>query len=236
MPCTDDCENGRPTGDQSVRRNALTAGFGYVPSKSPPAAPPGGTPAIGMFAAAVIRPFASTVTVGACVALPYVPAVTPVVTSVGLGYVPNRSPPAGPVGVPPPAETPLTEACENGTPRGAQGMRPVTCARRPLTTKRFPAPTTKGGTAPGGANVFVAAITCAWSRFTPAWVWSASANWIGDVVEPMDETFPTSGGLLVGNALFNAESMASSTRRRRCDVRRLRLLGSTSSSPAEVMP
>ena len=59
----------------------------------------------------VTRPFASTVTCGTTLAEPYVPAVAPDEASVGLGYVPVRSPPAAPEGGPlatGTAETPTT--------------------------------------------------------------------------------------------------------------------------------
>ena len=102
-------------------------GFGYVPERSPPAVPVAPV-VIVMFDAAVSRPCASTLNVGTCVADPYVPAVTAVFASLapvtepsasfavvtaasaslvvptapapipGLGYVPERSPPAVPVG------------------------------------------------------------------------------------------------------------------------------------------
>src|SRR5215472_602003 len=48
-----------------------------------------------------IRPSAVTVNVGIVRASPFVPAVTPVVESVGLGYVPANDPPALPDGGPP---------------------------------------------------------------------------------------------------------------------------------------
>src|SRR5215472_9264554 len=48
-----------------------------------------------------IRPSAVTVNVGIVRASPFVPAVTPVVESVGLGYVPANDPPAAPEGGPP---------------------------------------------------------------------------------------------------------------------------------------
>ena len=72
-----------------------------MPVKSPPADAP---EAIAPIEAAVIvlddiattRPLASVVTVGLTLAEPYVPAV-PVAASVGLGYVPVRSPPAAAV-------------------------------------------------------------------------------------------------------------------------------------------
>ena len=53
-------------------------GFGYVPAKSPAAAPPGATPEMAKLPALVILPCASTVKLGTCVAVPYVPAVTAV--------------------------------------------------------------------------------------------------------------------------------------------------------------
>ena len=48
---------------------------------------------------ALTRPLASVVRIGTTFADPYVPEV-PTVINVGLGYVPVRSPPAAPVGVP----------------------------------------------------------------------------------------------------------------------------------------
>src|SRR5262245_66602669 len=50
---------------------------------------------------AVTRPSAFTVTFATLYWSPYVAAVTPVVVSVGLGYVPASDPPAGPDGGPP---------------------------------------------------------------------------------------------------------------------------------------
>ena len=52
-----------------------------MPVRSPPAAPVGAAPVIVTFAAVVMRPCASTVKLGTCVALPYGPAVTPVLES-----------------------------------------------------------------------------------------------------------------------------------------------------------
>src|SRR5262245_3064749 len=55
----------------------------------------------GTVVTAEIRPSAVTVTVGMVRAPPYVPAVTPLAASVGLGYVPANDPPALPDGGPP---------------------------------------------------------------------------------------------------------------------------------------
>ena len=51
-------------------------GFGYVPVKSPPAAPPGVTPVIVVFTTLVIRPSASTENCGTCIDVPYTPGDT----------------------------------------------------------------------------------------------------------------------------------------------------------------
>src|SRR5690242_14594227 len=68
-----------------VTPEAVREGFGYVPVRSPPALPPGATPEIVTLPAEVRRPFASTVNVPTCVALPYEPKVTPEVVRVGFG-------------------------------------------------------------------------------------------------------------------------------------------------------
>ena len=89
-----------------------------MPVKSPPAAPAGGIPVIDTCVTPVMRPCASTVNWGTCVAEPYKPGatvvfasfeavtapslilvvVTALVAIVGFGYVPTKSPPAFPPG------------------------------------------------------------------------------------------------------------------------------------------
>jgi len=77
---------------------AAMVGLGYEPAREPPAAPPGTPPEIVELDTAVILPSEPTVIVGDVVVPPYVPAVAPVAAMVGLGYEPDREPPAAPLG------------------------------------------------------------------------------------------------------------------------------------------
>src|SRR4029434_5041309 len=79
----------------SVTLRAPMVGPGYVPERSPEAAPLGGS-AVG---APVILPHATSVTL-ASVTAPAASSGVPTASALisGWGYVPARSPPAGPVG------------------------------------------------------------------------------------------------------------------------------------------
>ena len=61
-----------------VIAEGATLGLGYVPVRSPPAAPPGDTSVIATFVAAVTRPLVSTEKTVVYCCPPYTPGTTPV--------------------------------------------------------------------------------------------------------------------------------------------------------------